>query len=88
MQAIADAAAAAVRQAGRHAYQLTHCRACTLPCVPVDAGFAPELYGGPLSEDDVLDQKVVTKGPGGLPYYLYELKQHRLVAACATGARC
>ncbi|KAL4448957.1 hypothetical protein ABPG77_007674 [Micractinium sp. CCAP 211/92] len=49
------------------------------------AGFAPELYGGPLQEDDVLDMQVVTKG--GLPYYVYELTRHRLVSAAATGNR-
>ena len=50
------------------------------------AGFAPELYGRPLqTDDDVLDAKVVTKD--GLIYYIYELKQHRLVAATATGNR-
>lgn len=49
------------------------------------AGFAPELYGGPLQEDDVLDVQVVTKG--GQPYYVYELTRHRLVCATATGNR-
>lgn len=49
------------------------------------AGFAPELYGGPLQEGDVLDVQVVNKG--GLPYYVYELTRHRLVCAAATGNR-
>lgn len=49
------------------------------------AGFAPELFGSPLQEEDVLDMQVLEKG--GLPYYLYELTRHRLVAATATGNR-
>ncbi|KAL4422711.1 hypothetical protein ABPG75_008908 [Micractinium tetrahymenae] len=49
------------------------------------AGFAPELYGGPLQEDDIVDMKVVSKG--GMSYYVYELTRHRLVSAAATGNR-
>lgn len=48
-------------------------------------GFAPELYGGPLNEGEVLDTQVVTKGD--MTYYLYELSKHRLVSATATGNR-
>lgn len=49
------------------------------------AGFAPELFGVPLNEGDVLDMQVVEKD--GLPYYIYELTRHRLVTATATGNR-
>jgi hypothetical protein len=49
------------------------------------AGFAPELFGVPLQEGDLLDMQVVTKD--GLPYYVYELSKHRLVSAAATGNR-
>ncbi|PRW33039.1 domain-containing 4 [Chlorella sorokiniana] len=49
------------------------------------AGFAPELYGTPLIEDDILSAEVVEKD--GLPYYVYELTRHRLVSATATGNR-
>lgn len=31
------------------------------------SGFAPELFGTPLNDEDVLDTRVVTKG--GQPYY-------------------
>ncbi|KXZ43470.1 hypothetical protein GPECTOR_89g490 [Gonium pectorale] len=49
-------------------------------------GFAPELFGKPLDEDDVLATEVVTREDGGL-YYLWELKPHNLVAATATKNR-
>ncbi|KAI8468924.1 MAG: hypothetical protein J3K34DRAFT_425619 [Monoraphidium minutum] len=49
------------------------------------AGFAPELYGAPLNEDDVLEQGVVEEG--GLKYYRWMLKPHKLVAATAVGNR-
>lgn len=39
------------------------------------AGFAPELYGRPLDEGDVLEQAVVTRG--GLSYYQWAVKPHR-----------
>ncbi|KAK9832843.1 hypothetical protein WJX81_006562 [Elliptochloris bilobata] len=44
-------------------------------------GFAPELYGAPLSDGDVLDTQTERKGT--LTYYQWELKPHRLVAATA-----
>lgn len=31
------------------------------------SGFAPELFGTPLNEEDVIETRVVNKG--GLPYY-------------------
>ncbi|KIZ01281.1 PsbP domain-containing protein 4 [Monoraphidium neglectum] len=49
------------------------------------AGFAPELYGRPLDEGDVLEQAVVTRG--GLSYYQWAVKPHRLVSATAVGNR-
>ncbi|PSC73193.1 domain-containing 4 [Micractinium conductrix] len=49
------------------------------------SGFAPELYGEPLGEEDILDVQEVTKD--GQPYYIYELSRHRLVSAAATGNR-
>lgn len=49
------------------------------------AGFAPELYGSPLNDGDVLDTKVYSKG--GLMYYQWSLKPHRYVTATATGNR-
>ncbi|KAK9814544.1 hypothetical protein WJX72_007668 [[Myrmecia] bisecta] len=45
-------------------------------------GFAPELFGQPLNEGDVLLQEVA-KGDPGLTYYRWELKPHHLVAATA-----
>jgi hypothetical protein len=48
-------------------------------------GFAPELFGAPLKEGDVLDTKVVQKN--GRAYYEWSLKPHRLVAATAVGNR-
>ena len=41
------------------------------------AGFAPELYGTPLNDGDVLEQAVVPRG--GLTYYQYLVKPHRWV---------
>jgi len=49
------------------------------------AGFAPELYGKPLLEDDVLDTQVKEKD--GLTYYQWEVKPHHLVTATAVGNR-
>ncbi|GLC37021.1 hypothetical protein PLESTB_001400800 [Pleodorina starrii] len=49
-------------------------------------GFAPELFGRPLDEGDVVATEVANREDGGL-YYLWELKQHRLVAATATKNR-
>lgn len=49
------------------------------------AGFAPELYGKPLMEDDVLETDVVEDG--GLTYYQWEVKPHHLVSATAVGNR-
>lgn len=49
------------------------------------AGFAPELYGRPLNDGDVLDTKVVSKK--GNTYYEWVIKPHRHVSATATGNR-
>lgn len=49
------------------------------------AGFAPELYGKPLMDDDVLDTSVVEDG--GLTYYQWQVKPHHLVSATAVGNR-
>lgn len=48
-------------------------------------GFAPELYGSPLNEGDVLDTRVVERD--GVLYYEWELIKHRLVSAAAVGNR-
>ncbi|KAK9907470.1 hypothetical protein WJX75_004198 [Coccomyxa subellipsoidea] len=45
------------------------------------SGFAPELFGSPLSDDDVMGQTIAKKK--NLTYYRWELKPHRLVAATA-----
>lgn len=49
------------------------------------AGFGPELFGGPLNDDDVIDTKVYKKGDD--TYYQWDLKPHRKVVATATGNR-
>ena len=49
------------------------------------AGFAPEIFGNPLNEDDVIATQVVKKD--GVPYYMWEVKPHYLVAATAVGNR-
>jgi hypothetical protein len=49
------------------------------------AGFAPELFGRPLDDEDVLRQEVLKKG--NITYYEWELKPHNLVAATAVGNR-
>eukprot|EP00210_Caulerpa_lentillifera_P000630 g609.t1 len=48
-------------------------------------GFAPELYGAPLEDGDILDTQVTIKDD--IPYYSWELVGHRLVAATAVGNR-
>lgn len=53
--------------------------------LPLPAGFAPELFGAPLNEGDVVDTKVEARG--GVTYYSWELKPHRLVAAAAVRNR-
>lgn len=50
------------------------------------AGFAPELFGKPLGEDDVLAMKAIDKG--GIPYYEFEVKPHHLVSVTAVRNRC
>ena len=49
------------------------------------AGFAPEIFGGPLDEGDVLATETATKN--GVLYYFWEVKPHHLVAATAVGNR-
>jgi hypothetical protein len=49
------------------------------------AGFAPELFGRPLDDEDVLRQEVLKKGD--ITYYEWELKPHNLVSATAVGNR-
>ena len=49
------------------------------------AGFAPELFGAPLLDDDVLWTEV--KKQGDATYYTWGLKPHRFVVATATGNR-
>lgn len=49
------------------------------------AGFAPELFGAPLVEGDILNTQTVEKG--GLTYYEWEVKPHHLVTATAVGNR-
>ena len=48
-------------------------------------GFFPELFGAPLQEGEVLSTE--TGARDGLPYFFWECKPHRLVAATATGNR-
>jgi hypothetical protein len=48
-------------------------------------GFAPELFGRPLDDDDVLKQVVTQKQ--GVTYYEWELRPHNLVSATAVGNR-
>eukprot|EP00884_Botryococcus_braunii_P009125 jgi/Botrbrau1/18213/Bobra.53_1s0072.2 len=45
------------------------------------SGFAPELFGSPLDDGDVLQTAV--SAHDGLTYYSWELKPHHLVAATA-----
>lgn len=49
------------------------------------AGFAPEIFGSPLNDDDVLVTE--TDEIDGVPYYYWEVKPHHLVAATAVGNR-
>ncbi|KAG2497548.1 hypothetical protein HYH03_004295 [Edaphochlamys debaryana] len=49
-------------------------------------GFAPELYGAPLNDGEVLDSSFKTQEDGGL-YYYYDLSKNRLVSATATKNR-
>ena len=52
------------------------------------SGFAPELFGAPLNDGDVLDTDVsVDRGGTGLTYYRWTLKPHRLVVATAVSNR-
>uniref|UniRef100_A0A383VDK8 PsbP C-terminal domain-containing protein n=1 Tax=Tetradesmus obliquus TaxID=3088 RepID=A0A383VDK8_TETOB len=49
------------------------------------SGFAPELFGRPLDDEDVLEQRVLEKE--GVPYYEWQVKPHNLVSATAVGNR-
>eukprot|EP00890_Picochlorum_soloecismus_P002135 jgi/Picsp_1/2922/NSC_01147-R1_psbp domain-containing protein chloroplastic-like len=49
------------------------------------AGFAPELYGKPLLDGDILDTQEFERD--GLPYYMWSVKPHHLVTATAVGNR-
>jgi hypothetical protein len=51
------------------------------------AGFAPELFGAPLNDGDVLETDVSVDKGTGLTYYRWALKPHRLVAATAVSNR-
>lgn len=44
-------------------------------------GFAPELFGRPLEEGDVIETQVAKQDD--LTYYMWEVKPHRLVVATA-----
>ena len=44
-------------------------------------GFAPEILGGPVDEDDIVNQETMSKGP--LTYYIWETKSHDLLTATA-----
>jgi hypothetical protein len=54
-------------------------------CLPCSAGFAPELFGKPLEEGQVLETDVLDKQ--GLQYYQWFVKPHHLVSATAEGNR-
>lgn len=43
-------------------------------------GFAPEILGGPVDEDDVVTD---TMTKNGLTYYMWETKSHDLMSATA-----
>eukprot|EP00882_Tetradesmus_deserticola_P002227 GHRQ01002379.1.p1 GENE.GHRQ01002379.1~~GHRQ01002379.1.p1 ORF type:complete len:279 (+),score=108.63 GHRQ01002379.1:232-1068(+) len=49
------------------------------------SGFAPELFGRPLNDEDVLEQRVLQKQD--VPYYEWQVKPHNLVSATAVGNR-
>ncbi|KAK9865796.1 hypothetical protein WJX84_001616 [Apatococcus fuscideae] len=51
------------------------------PPEKIISGFNPEIYGGPLNEDDVLSQE--TEEVNGITYYRWELRPHHLVTATA-----
>lgn len=55
------------------------------PPEKIIAGFAPELYGKPLLDGDILDTQEFERG--GLPYYMWSVKPHHLVTATAVGNR-
>ena len=48
-------------------------------------GFAPEILGGPVEDDDLLKEETMTKKLGGEPltYYVWETKSHDLLSATA-----
>uniref|UniRef100_A0A7S3CD96 PsbP C-terminal domain-containing protein n=1 Tax=Chloropicon roscoffensis TaxID=1461544 RepID=A0A7S3CD96_9CHLO len=48
-------------------------------------GFAPEILGGPVEDDDLLKEETMTKNLGGEPltYYIWETKSHDLLSATA-----
>ncbi len=48
-------------------------------------GFAPELFGRPVDEEEVLETSVTKKG--ALTYYEWYVKPFRLVSATAYGNR-
>ncbi|KAL6755585.1 hypothetical protein V8C86DRAFT_2674101 [Haematococcus lacustris] len=48
-------------------------------------GFAPELFGKPVEDEDILETEVTKKD--GLSYYQWAVKPFRLVTATATGNR-
>ncbi|GFH32668.1 PsbP domain-containing protein, partial [Haematococcus lacustris] len=48
-------------------------------------GFAPELFGKPVEDEDILETEVTEKD--GLSYYQWAVKPFRLVTATATGNR-
>eukprot|EP00879_Flechtneria_rotunda_P002441 GHRR01002638.1.p1 GENE.GHRR01002638.1~~GHRR01002638.1.p1 ORF type:complete len:307 (+),score=44.49 GHRR01002638.1:87-923(+) len=49
------------------------------------SGFAPELFGRPLDDEDVLEEKVTDKN--GVKYYEWMVRPHNLVTATAVGNR-
>ncbi|KAK9844609.1 hypothetical protein WJX74_004603 [Apatococcus lobatus] len=51
------------------------------PPEKIISGFNPEIYGGPLNDDDVLSQE--TEEINGITYYRWELRPHHLVTATA-----
>ncbi|KAL6770662.1 CGL30 [Auxenochlorella protothecoides x Auxenochlorella symbiontica] len=48
-------------------------------------GFAPEITGSPISEEDVI--RAATETKDGIPYYQWDVKPHVLVSATAVGNR-
>lgn len=49
-------------------------------------GFHPEIFGRPMTDDELLDTQTL-RGPDGLTHYSWELKNRHLVAATAYGNR-